>query len=75
MYPIMRREKMNSIHPNETKLRTTMKAPYKDVFKSISPPPNTYPRDNCNGRNNQDILRKMTSGPSAPAYTIRQRHK
>lgn len=67
----MKREKMNSILPNETKLKPTMREPYKDVFKSNSPPPNTYPRDNP--KNNQDILRKMTPGPSAPAYTIRRR--
>lgn len=64
---------MNSIHPNETKLKPTMRAPHKDVFKSNSPPPNTYPREAV--YKNDDMLKKMISGPSAPAYSIRQRLK
>ncbi len=70
-YPIFNREKMNSIHPNETKLKPTMRAPHNDVCKSNSPSPNTYPREN--GKHSQDFLKRMISGPSAPAFSIRQR--
>ncbi|XP_037041190.1 uncharacterized protein LOC119077916 [Bradysia coprophila] len=72
-YPKFEREKTNSIHPNETRLKPTMRIPHKDVFKSNSPPPNTYPRLTVRGPYDPKIFSKMISGPNAPAYSIRRR--
>lgn len=65
---------MNSIHPNETKLAPTMRRPHKDAFKSISPGPNTYPRETNERQSYDTMLKNMTPGQKAPAYTIRERY-